>query len=144
MKQGYDRIYPADLRTTNFSLRELRCHCDRCKREQPHYLVPAALDALQRVRDKFYQQTGRVIVLSSAYRCYDHPEEVKKREKYGADYKGGRHHKGTAFDIRVGWGRDRQLLITLLTEEGFDAYGYANTFLHADWGRGYFTSWSYD
>ncbi|MGF1756657.1 D-Ala-D-Ala carboxypeptidase family metallohydrolase [Photobacterium sagamiensis] len=65
----------------------------------PHGLQKDALDALQRVRDRFFALTERGISLNSAYRCAEHPDEVEKEEP-------GYHHKGTAFDIRVGWVRD--------------------------------------
>ncbi|MGR5253630.1 D-Ala-D-Ala carboxypeptidase family metallohydrolase [Vibrio astriarenae] len=126
-----------DYTTENFKLDELRCKCGKCRGFVPHSVQPAALDALQRVRDRYFQITKKGIPLNSAYRCAEHLDEVKK-------IKPGKHNEGTAFDLRVPWGRDRMLLIKLLIEEGFDAFGFANSFLHADYNRGYETSWTYN
>ena len=130
-------------RSTNFTVRELRCKCERCKRAMPNHCNPTSLLRLQRVRDRFYDEFGYGLALSSAYRCENHPAEVAKRKKYGQDYKGGQHFKGTAFDISIGWGRARQRLVQIAMEEGFTGFGYANSFLHIDDGHPVLTSWVY-
>lgn len=121
-----------DRYTPHFSQRELRCKCSRCKREKPHRVNPEALCALERVRVKF----GKPMTLTSAYRCENHPVEAKK-------VKPGKHHEGTAFDIAVPWGRDRALLLRLLMDEGFNAFGFDSDFLHADYKRPHATTWTY-
>ncbi|EJL8716147.1 hypothetical protein NM559_004069 [Vibrio alginolyticus] len=130
-------------RETSFSHRELRCKCSRCQRKLPNRCKPESLARLQRVRDRFYDEFGKGLVLTSAYRCLNHPSEQAKVAKYGPNYRGGYHVKGTAFDIAIGWGRERQRLIQIAMEEGFTGFGYANSFLHIDDGHPVLTSWGY-
>lgn len=119
--------------TQNFSTKELRCKCKHCRGEVPSQIDQEALYALQRVRVQF----GKAMILNSAYRCPLHEDEAKKE-------KPGTHNKGTAFDIRVPWGRDRAKLLDLLRKEGFNAFGFANTFIHADFNRPVGTTWGYN
>ncbi|GAL22971.1 hypothetical protein JCM19235_1272 [Vibrio maritimus] len=101
---------------------------------------------LQRVRDRFFAITKRGLSLSSAYRCLKHPDEQAKVKRYGKDYKGGTHVRGTGYDVRIGWGWERQLLIKIAMEEGFLGFGYADSFLHLDDDakrNDKMTSWTY-
>lgn len=129
--------------TNNFTIKELRCKCDMCSGKVPNKCNQNSLDRLQRVRDRFHAEFGVGLTLISAHRCLDHPEEQAKVAKYGESYKGGRHVGGTAFDIKIGWGHQRQRLIEIAMEEGFLGFGYANSFLHLDDGREELTSWGY-
>lgn len=116
----------------NFPVDELRCQCDRCLGVMPNEVDPEALEALQRVRDTF----NKPMVLTSAYRCADHPVEARKPSP-------GRHHDGLAFDVAVPWGRDRMQLVELALAEGFRGFGFAETFLHVDYRPDPLTSWGY-
>ena len=116
----------------NFPVYELRCKCSTCKREKESKVDKEALDALQRVREDF----GKAMVLTSAYRCSEHPDEAKKDRP-------GQHNKGVAFDIYVPWGRDRMRLVELALKHGFKGFGFANSFLHIDKRNGKLTSWTY-
>ncbi len=127
----------------NFTAFELRCRCPDCRQQKPNHCSPDSLARLQRVRNRFFKEFGVGLALSSAYRCENHPEEVKKREKYGQDYKGGQHYQGTAFDVSITWGSHRQRLVQIAMEEGFTGFGYANMFLHLDDGHKTLTSWGY-
>lgn len=70
----------------NFKFREFACrHCGHA------HCPPQALRALQQLRDR----CGFPFVLRSAYRCPNHPDEVKKSTGPG------HHSKGHAFDIAV-------------------------------------------
>ena len=121
-----------ELSTDNFPVEELRCHCPACQGGYPHQIGLDALEALQRVRDRF----GKPMVLTSAYRCRRHPEEARKPQP-------GRHNQGLAFDVLIPWGRDRMRLVKIALEEGFRGFGFANTFLHIDFRPEELTSWPY-
>lgn len=113
-----------ELSSKNFSARELRCKCDKCNREVPHNIHPNALEKLQAMREYL----GRALILTSAYRCKDHPEEAKKATP-------GQHNKGTAFDIRVSNGVERMQIIEAALFLGASGIGVANTFIHVDWRK---------
>ncbi len=67
------------------------------------------------------------LILTSAYRCPEHPEEIKKK-------KGGTHTQGIAVDIRV-FGIEQIRLVKHAYDTGFRGFGIANTFLHIDLRR---------
>ena len=115
----------------NFPVEELRCKCPECQSNVPNEVNQEDLDALQRVRDAI----DTPLVLTSAYRCANHPREASKR-------KPGRHHYGDGFDIRVPWGRKRMRIVEFALKHGFKGFGYADTFLHID-RRSDYNSWSY-
>lgn len=122
----------SEPRAKNFPAHELRCKCDKCRGDVPNKAATEALFALQRIRDQF----GEPMILTSAYRCADHPVEARKARP-------GTHNQGLAFDIRVPWGRDRMRLIELALAEGFRGFGFANSFLHIDYRPDPLTSWNY-
>lgn len=124
--------------TKNFPKHELRCDCSFCRGDEPHQCDDDALDALQAVRAELEQLMPEDcgMTLTSAYRCARHPEEAKK-------VKPGQHFAGTAFDIAVGWGRKRMLIVELALKHGFRGFGFANGFLHIDYRASALTSWTY-
>ncbi len=63
------------------------CGCDRAEMDREF------LNTLEQIREKL----GRPMVISSAYRCENHPISKKKIEK-GAQ-NGGAHHLGMAVDV---------------------------------------------
>ena len=117
----------------NFSEKELRCGCAKCNKQVAHKCSRRALEALQLLRECY----GKPMPLTSAYRCAEHPVEAKR-------HKPGRHNEGIAFDVRIGWGRDRMKLLDLARGLGFNGVGFGNTFIHLDWRGGVATCWGYD
>ena len=79
---------------------------------------------------------GRSLVLTSAYRCPNHPEEAKKT-------KPGRHSNGVAVDIQVADGAQRYQIIQLGLALGATGIGVANTFVHLDWRKSTPVVWKY-
>lgn len=105
----------------NFSRREIACpHCGRLD------LVPAALDALQRLRTGL----GRPLRITSAYRCPAHNALVG-----GAPL--SRHKLGDAFDISTAGMSDPEMIALYrgAVAAGFTGFGLAFSFLHVDCGR---------
>ena len=104
-----------------FSRPELSCsHCGDCNMEQTF------LDELDKLREAF----GKAIELSSAYRCIEHPVEVKKA-------KGGAPTKGRAVDVLVDT-KDAFKLLRIATTMNFTGIGfsqrgdYNSRFIHLD------------
>ena len=114
----------------NFSAKELRCKCKNCKQQVPHKISQEAVDLLQKLRDT----CGFPLHLSSAYRCHLHSAEVRKA-------KPGQHNTA-AFDIKVGWGRKRGIILINAVKLGFRGLGFADNFLHLD-PREVATTWTY-
>lgn len=71
----------------NFSYAELRCKCGRCGSDGTE-MDPAFMEAVQQLRTLY----GQPLVVSSAYRCRQHPSEARKT-------KPGAHCTGAALDI---------------------------------------------
>lgn len=118
----------------NFPANELRCQCVKCNGDVPHKIPQSEVDRLQAVRDDY----GLPMILTSAYRCAEHPIEVKK-------VKPGQHNKA-AFDVAVPWGQSRMRLMKIALHHGFTAFGFAISFLHMDsrpMDDGEITSWGY-
>ncbi|WP_335989612.1 D-Ala-D-Ala carboxypeptidase family metallohydrolase [Pseudoalteromonas sp. CH_XMU1449-3] len=120
--------------TKDFKAVELRCKCAECDRQVPNECDPYALRMLQTLRTR----VGVPLVLNSAYRCANHPDEAKKE-------KPGTHHKGVAFDIRVPYGRLRMRIIEEALKLGAKGFGFGKTFLHIDFRmQNEATSWDYN
>ncbi|WP_422024635.1 D-Ala-D-Ala carboxypeptidase family metallohydrolase [Pyruvatibacter mobilis] len=129
----------ADLRpwdpatTPNFSLDgdpALRCPCcGACHLTQGHMM-----------RLQMFRNARGPVVVTSGYRCPDHPEERGKPHP-------GAHAQGLATDIRradTGQGLFRD--ITLAERLGFTGLGIGRTFLHLDSGHAYApraAAWTY-
>ena len=116
----------------HFSDQELRCsHCGE-NQMQPHFL-----ELLERIREKFQKP----MIVSSGYRCPDHPIEAKKA-------KPGAHASGLAVDIACS-GLDAWRLLDIALEENVQGIGVQQTgggrFIHLDIleGENRPTVWSY-
>ncbi|WP_095497205.1 hypothetical protein [Paraferrimonas haliotis] len=120
-----------ELYTKHFSIHELRCGCNSCKKKKPHKIKRSALLALEKARI----ESGVVMPLSSAYRCTEHPKEARKQNP-------GQHNAGVAFDIRIRHSKERSKALFYLMNNGFWAVGSAMIFFHVDL-RGSFAGWSY-
>lgn len=108
--------------TAHFKATEWRCKCSRCDKQKPHKMRPEVMERVEAIRIK----AGRSLILNSAYRCAQHPEEAKKS-------KPGQHNAGTAVDIKVSDGVQRLEIIKLGIELGASGIGVANGFIHLDW-----------
>lgn len=102
-----------------FTNEELRCKCG-CG---VNGVKPEALLLLNALRIL----VQRPLVLSSAYRCYNHPEELKKQARTG------QHPQGHAFDIRHYGDQDFIDQIKRHAENlGFNGIGISRSFIHID------------
>lgn len=115
------------MHSKNFSEREMACkHCGK------QGVTQKGMDMLQELRDLW----GKPMIITSAYRCEDHPVEAKKA-------KGGQHTKGHAFDIKC-TPAEMVDLICLAKKVGFTGFGMAKSFLHVDAREQNYTSgWMY-
>lgn len=103
------------MRTKNFSEREFACkHCGK------NGVTDKGAEMLQELRDLW----GKPLILTSAYRCEDHPVEAKKA-------RGGQHTHGHAFDIKCTPAEMVDLII-LARKVGFKGFGFHKSFLHVD------------
>ena len=102
-----------------FTEDELKCsHCGACDMDDNFMLM---VDALRR-------NYGKPLTVTSAYRCSDHPVEVKKK-------KAGAHQYGRAVDLAVE-GSEAFKIIKMAQEMGFTGIGVAQKgsgrFIHLD------------
>lgn len=103
----------------NFSEAEFRCkHCGKVNMD------PDFLSRLQAVRTAY----GKPLVVTSGYRCPEHPIEAKKPNP-------GAHSMGKAADVAVR-GTDAYLVLKLAIEQGFTGIGInqkgPGRYLHLD------------
>ena len=103
--------------TKNFSYKELMCKCG-C--EQLH-IDQGFLGKLQALRDA----CGFPLVVTSCYRCSNHPEEKKKETP-------GMHNKGIAVDIAKPQGEKAYIILKNAIQLGFKGIGVSNKFIHLD------------
>ncbi|ARM70591.1 endolysin [Shewanella phage SppYZU05] len=118
--------------TESFSARELSCRCSSCKQSKPHQMQEYVLRGLQAIRDV----ANRPLILTSAYRCANHPDEIKKAAP-------GRHNQGLAVDIKVSNDRERAEIVDLGLKYGAKGIGVAKSFVHLDWRTGPKAMWLY-
>lgn len=110
-------------RWVNFTFQEMCCkHCGIL------VLDTSMMDNLQFVR----KEAGFPLIISSGYRCQDHPSEIDK------PLGGGSHTFGQAVDIRIHTTR-AHVLLKLLLIVGFTGIGVSQKnkdmdrrFIHAD------------
>lgn len=107
----------------NFTPQELACNMSG-----QFYWHARTFNAIQLSRDLF----GQPIMINSAHRSWLHNIAVG-----GAP---GSMHKHIALDISTrGYGRTQlRRLLTALQRGGFKGFGYYNSFIHVDLGRGRF------
>ena len=105
----------------NFSEDEFKCtHCGKCEMKK------AYMDKLQVLRIKY----GRSMVITSGYRCPQHPIEAAKTRP-------GTHASGYAADINCD-GASAHALVRIAFELGFTGIGINqkgavhNRFIHLD------------
>ena len=115
MKEFTADTWPSD-QLPNFSFYEMKCKCGcgTC------FLDDEFMEMLQEVRNDL----GCPLVVTSGYRCKNHPIEKKKVTP-------GAHSFGQAADIK--WpsgGRDRKFLMELVTWA--PGIGVSQSFLHID------------
>ena len=103
----------------NFTAKEFACsHCGA------NEMQAEFMDMLQTLRLQF----NKPIVITSGYRCEQHPNEINKLQR-------GAHTYGCAADIAV-QGADAYNLLHLAFERGFSGIGVqqkgASRFIHLD------------
>lgn len=120
--------------TLNFSDDELRCKCG-CGKLNPNPHFSKFMDKVQRLRSLY----GKPLGVSSAYRCLDHPVEIRKKR--------AGMHSIAAIDLKV-TSTDAYELLSLALKLGFTGIGinqkgsHSERFLHLD-EREIPTIWSY-
>lgn len=75
--------------------------------------------------DELRELCGFPFVITSGYRCKNHPEEYKKPSP-------GHHNQGHAADIKVNNGDQRRRLVDAALEMDFQGIGVARDFVHVD------------
>ena len=101
---------------------ELRCHCG-CNEQK---MDEGFMERLIALRESY----GKPMVISSAYRCPEHPIERSKRTL-------GPHTTGMAVDVQV-FGENALELLRMALEVGFYGIGVSqsgarkNRFIHLD------------
>ena len=103
----------------NFSESEFKCkHCGKVE------MAPVFMQKLQQLRTAY----GKPMVISSGYRCPDHPTEARKSTP-------GVHSMGIACDVAV-QGNDAYNLLSLAFAYGFTGIGVnqkgTGRFIHLD------------
>ncbi|MBE4138083.1 DUF882 domain-containing protein [Vibrio parahaemolyticus] len=86
-------------RWPNFTPEEFACKCGQCGPQSGLNMDPDTMDNLQDLRF----DVDFPFVITSGYRCPNHPEEKKKSEP-------GAHAQGKAADIAVSGGRALSLI----------------------------------
>ncbi len=110
-----------DWPVQDFTSEELSCSC--CGEEEMDINF---LKKLQDLRSDY----GSPMIISSAYRCEDHPAEKKKKIP-------GSHNQGKAVDILINKA-DAHRLLTLAMQHGFSGVGISQKgfnnkrFIHLD------------
>jgi hypothetical protein len=94
----------------NFHASELWCRCGHCDSDGSE-MDPVFMALLQRLRQVY----GKPLVLSSAYRCPEHPEERYKAVP-------GEHTQGLAVDVRCS-GQDALRILHMALNLGFVRIG---------------------
>ena len=107
----------------NFKYEEFACRCGCGHNEMSVHTI----NALQRIRDKF----PFPIIVSSGYRCKDHPIEAKKLTP-------GPHNTGFAVDVVCSGTMALLLLSLAINSDEFDGFGVSQRgdmdqrFVHLD------------
>ena len=116
-----------DWANLNFTPEEFACRCGCAQMGMDHDF----LQTLQNVRTSY----GRVMNVSSGYRCAAHPIEARKIEKGG---KPGSHYSGKAVDILVAGEAALELLRVALSYPSVKGIGVnqkgpqSSRFIHLD------------
>jgi len=118
--------------TRNFSESEFNCKCSKCNSVTPHEMKDTAMLGAQYIRDAI----GRAVIITSGYRCKDHPVEAAKKTP-------GQHNKGLALDFKVSNGAEAFEIIKAAIEIGCNGFAYGNGFVHIDWRTSTPVTWRY-
>lgn len=114
--------------TKNFKESEFNCkHCGGA-----HKMKEKTMLAVQNLREMY----GKPLVLTSAWRCEDHPNEIRK-------LKPGQHNQGTAVDIKITDGAMAYDLIKLGLHLGATGFAIGNGFVHLDFRTSTPVAWRY-
>ena len=111
-----------------FKESELMCKCGCGKTD----MDPMFMEMLDMLREEL----DRPVVLTSAYRCSNHPVEAGKERP-------GMHSEGKAADIKVSNGSERYRVLDAAYKLGFTGVGVANGFIHLDTRKGTPVVWRY-
>lgn len=103
-----------------------------CKHCGAQGCLPAAVDKLNELRHAY----GHPLVITSAYRCKDHPVEAAKARP-------GQHNAGVAFDIKVADAGMAYRIQQLAFAMGWRGIALGNGFVHVDMRGGPAASWRY-
>lgn len=104
----------------HFKESEFRCTCG-CGRAD---VTPGLVTALDELRERL----GKPLVITSGFRCENHPAEKTKTVP-------GAHAQGRAVDIQTNGAGFKYELKRLAYELGFLGIGDAKTFTHLDVGH---------
>lgn len=110
-----------------FSIDEFKC--SHCGDVNMNPLFVAKLDQLR-------EDCGFAFVVTSGYRCQDHPVEATKSSP-------GTHNLGVAADIAVNNGIQRRKIVEEALKAGFAGVGVASDFVHLDIRNTTPVLWSY-
>jgi uncharacterized protein YcbK (DUF882 family) len=109
-----------------FTKDELRCKCKACKEDDEVHMDEHFMEMVVYLRE----QCGFQFIVTSAYRCANHPAEAKKD-------KPGSHNSGKALDIKIS-GKRAWMLLQKATELRFLGIGISQKgdhdkmFIHID------------
>ena len=115
----------------NFSYQELACKCGKCGAESGQNINPELMQKVQVLREI----CGFPFVITSAYRCPNHPVETGKKEP-------GTHAQGLAVDIQVSGKKAHLLLREASSLAGITGIGisqkgdHSRRFIHLDISKG--------
>ena len=96
----------------------------RCKHTGKSGMDEEFMDKLLVLRIAF----GKPMVITSGYRHWSHPVEVRK------GHKNGEHTQGRCIDVRVTQSRERFELLKLAFDMEFPRFGIHDSFLHIGLG----------
>lgn len=119
----------------HFSTREMSCKCshDSCVEQR---ISEKLIDKLELVRGDIKEP----LVITSAYRCSKHQEDIRNSGTSTVVAKKSTHELGDAVDCRPKSGMNPGFELTCSSE--FTSIGRADTFLHLDL-RSDFRRWKY-
>ena len=100
-----------------FTLKEFDCKCG-CGDNKIDPTLIEMLDEARAIADDI------PFVLSSGYRCPNHPESIKNPSSS--------HIKGLAVDIKCSESKPRAIILDALAQVGFRRFGLHKAFIHTD------------
>tara|TARA_R110000744_G_scaffold212097_1_gene331153 strand:+ start:247 stop:609 length:363 start_codon:yes stop_codon:yes gene_type:complete len=104
-----------------FKLSEFSCNC--CGKNKINRTFVRILSAA-RQESKNEDGTDIPFIITSGYRCENHPESIKNPSSS--------HIKGLAADILVKNSRERAVILGALLNAGFTRFGMGHNFIHVD------------